>query len=165
MDGAEGRRPLGVKLIAFFFFFEAAALILAVAIGYMYPDLRSRANTFISQRAPLLQAFEIVNIGVKLAPLFALVNIMLPILWSISNTLTTRVSGMIAFLGFLTLGYPESPSVSRRIAVVLGSSVLILGAAELARPFIPPAPLRLASVEFGTDFERESLRVIAPLLR
>jgi heme/copper-type cytochrome/quinol oxidase subunit 4 len=95
--------------------------------------------------------------------LFALINVMLPIVWSISNTLTTRVSGMVAFLGFLTLGYPDSPSVIRRIAVVIGAAVFILAAGELGRSFIPPAPLRLASAEFGTDFERESLQVVSPV--
>jgi hypothetical protein len=95
--------------------------------------------------------------------LFALINVMLPILWSISNTLTTRISGMAAFVGFLTLGYPDSASISRRITVIFASAVLIFGASELGRPFIPPAPLRLASVELGADFDRQSLQILSPL--
>jgi hypothetical protein len=34
---------------------------------------------------------------------------------------------------------------------------------ELGRPFIPPAPLRLVSVELGTDFQKESLQIESPL--
>jgi hypothetical protein len=132
------------------------AFVVLVGLSALVSTLDIIYDRHISVRRYLAAGFFAFN-------LFALINIMLPILWSISNTLTTRVSGMIAFLGFLTLGYPESPSMSRRISAVLGSAVLVLGAAELARPFIPPAPLRLASVEFGSDFERESLRVIAPL--
>lgn len=95
--------------------------------------------------------------------LFALINVMLPILWSVSNTHATQISGVLAFGGLLTLAYPASQSVGRRIMLVLGIGVLILGLVELARPLIPPAPLRLAGVEFGTDFERESLQMISPL--
>lgn len=95
--------------------------------------------------------------------LFALINVMLPILWSVSNTQTTRISGVLAFSGFLTLAYPAAETVIRRLALVLGIGFLILGVVELGRPFIPPAPLRLAGVEFGTDFERESFQVMSPL--
>src|SRR6266498_2388415 len=71
----------------------------------------------------------------------------LPILWSVSNTQTTRISGVLAFAGFLTLGYPAAEAASRRLARVLGIGFLILVQVELGRPFIPPAPLRLAGAE------------------
>ena len=74
MDGIKGSRPLGIKLIAALSLLESAALILAAIVGYLSPDLRPRANVSISQRAPLLQAFDAVDLGVRLAPLFALVN-------------------------------------------------------------------------------------------
>ncbi|HJX11022.1 MAG TPA: DUF5924 family protein [Candidatus Binatia bacterium] len=95
--------------------------------------------------------------------LFTLINVMLPILWSVSNTLTTRVSAALAFLGFLSLYYPMSQSKIRRRALAFGTGILILGLAELGRPFIPPAPLRLATVEFGGDFDKAALRVVSPL--
>jgi len=95
--------------------------------------------------------------------LFALINVMLPILWTVSNTLATRVSAALAFLGFLSLYYPMSQSKIRRRAFAFGTGILILGLAELGRPFIPPAPLRLASVEFGREFDKDSLRVVSPL--
>ena len=95
--------------------------------------------------------------------LFALINVMLPILWSVSNTQTTRISGVLAFAGFLSLAYPASQSIIRRMALVFGIGLIILGVVELGRAFIPPAPLRLASAEFGTDVARESLQIVSPL--
>ena len=95
--------------------------------------------------------------------LFALINVMLPILWSISNTLTTRVSAALAFLGFLSLYYPTSPSKVRRMTFTLATALFIFALVEFGRSFIPPAPLRLASAEFGENFEKASLRVISPL--
>ncbi len=110
-----------------------------------------------------LSANRYLNAGFFAFNLFALINVMLPILWSVSNTLTTRVSGVLAFLGFLTLGYPAAQSFIRRTAMALGVGVLLFALVELGRPFIPPAPLRMASVEFGTDFDRESLQMLAPM--
>jgi Family of unknown function (DUF5924) len=95
--------------------------------------------------------------------LFALINVMLPILWSVSNTLTTRISGVLAFIGFLTLGYPAAPTAFRRITLALGAALICFIATEFGRPFIPPAPLRIATTEFGTAFEPESLQMLAPV--
>jgi hypothetical protein len=95
--------------------------------------------------------------------LFALVNVMLPILWSVSNTLTTRIGAVLAFVGFLTLGYPASQSRGLRIGAVAAIGILILVLVEAGRPLIPPAPLRLASAEFGRDFEKTSLQIVSPL--
>jgi Family of unknown function (DUF5924) len=97
--------------------------------------------------------------------LFALINVMLPILWSVSNTQTTRISGVLAFAGFLSLAYPASQSIIRRLARVFGIGFIILGVVELGRAFIPPAPLRLVSAEFGTDFDRDSWQMISPLTK
>jgi hypothetical protein len=95
--------------------------------------------------------------------LFALVNVMLPILWSVSNTLTTRIGAVLAFVGFLTLGYPASQSRALRIGAVAAVGILILVLVEAGRPLIPPAPLRLASAEFGRDFEKTTLQIVSPL--
>ena len=37
------------------------------------------------------------------------------------------------------------------------------GVVELGRAFIPPAPLRMAGAEFGTDFDRQSFQMVSPL--
>ena len=91
--------------------------------------------------------------------LFALINVMLPVLWSVSNTLTTRVSAALAVIGFLTLYSPPSLSRSRRVGFGFLIAFLLLGLVELGRSFIPPAPLRLASAQFGSGLQQESLQV------
>jgi hypothetical protein len=91
--------------------------------------------------------------------LFALINVMLPVLWSVSNTWTTRLSALLAAMAFLTLFHPLSQAKARRIALGLLVTIFWLVAVEGGRAFIPPAPLRLASAEFGTGFQRDSLRL------
>jgi hypothetical protein len=130
--------------------------VVLVGLSALLSTLDLIYDRHLSVRRGLAVAFFAFN-------LFALVNVMLPILWSVSNTLTTQIGGLLAFIGFLTLGYPASQSIIRRIALVFGIGFLIFGLVELGRPFIPPAPLRLARAEFGTDFERESLQVMSPL--
>jgi hypothetical protein len=89
--------------------------------------------------------------------LFALINVMLPVLWSVSNTWTTRLSALLAAMAFLTLFHPLFRSKRRRVALGLLIAVLWLVAVERGRAFIPPAPLRLASAEFGMGFQQETL--------
>ena len=84
---------------------------------------------------------------------------MLPVLWSLSNTLTTRISAALALIGFLTLYPPPSQSISRRVGFGVLIAVLLVGLVELGRSFIPPAPLRLVSAEFGSGFQQESLQI------
>lgn len=91
--------------------------------------------------------------------LFALINVMLPVLWSVSNTWTTRVSAVVAAMGFLTLYYPLSRWKPRRVVFGALVTIMMVALVEWGRVFIPPAPLRLASAEFGTSFQPESLRV------
>jgi hypothetical protein len=91
--------------------------------------------------------------------LFALINVMLPVLWSVSNTWTTRLSALLAATGFLTLFYPLSHSKRRRMALGVFIAVLSVALVESGRAFIPPAPLRLANAEFGMGFQPESLRL------
>lgn len=97
--------------------------------------------------------------------LFGLINVVLPVLWSVSNLRALRISAVLAFLGFLTLYYRPLQWRSRGIALALLIALFLLGLVELGRSFIPPAPLRLASVQFGRDIQRESLEVESPLTR
>ena len=110
----------------------------------------------LSVRRNLTAAFFAFN-------LFVLINVMLPIVWSISNTVTTRLGGALALLGFLTLSDPPVQSSIRRMAEALGVALVILGLVELGRPLIPPAPLRIADVQVGADFDRELLQIAGPI--
>jgi len=130
--------------------------VMLVGLSALLSTLDLIYDRHLSVRRNLAAGFFAFN-------LFALINVMLPILWSVSNTQTTRISGVLAFAGFLSLAYPASQSIIRRMALVFGIGLIILGVVELGRAFIPPAPLRLASAEFGTDVARESLQIVSPL--
>jgi hypothetical protein len=96
--------------------------------------------------------------------MFVLVNVMLPVVWSISNTAAMRIAGALAILSVVTLNYPAFQSV-RRLAATFGLLLMMVLLVEVGRPFIPPAPLRLVSAEFGRDFHKESLQIVEPLAR
>jgi hypothetical protein len=95
--------------------------------------------------------------------LFALINVMLPVLWSVSNARAMRISAMLAFLGFVTLYYRTAQWRARSVALVLLVALLLLGLVEWGRPFIPPAPLRLGDVQFGRAIQQESLQIESPV--
>lgn len=82
-------RPLGVKLIAAYFFVKAAALILAATIVNARPDLHSEANEFIS-----VVAFKVV---VPLPYLTALLDVAVGLgIWFLkrwSRTLFVLING------------------------------------------------------------------------
>lgn len=71
------KRPLGIKLVAAFYFLESAVLAIAAMVGYFKPELRSGAEAFIAQRAPFLKEFELVNYGLVAAPFLAGVDAVL----------------------------------------------------------------------------------------
>ncbi len=91
--------------------------------------------------------------------LFALVNVMLPVLWSVSNTWTTRISAVIAAFAFLTLFHPLAESKRWRLALGGLVTILLIVVVELGRAFIPPVPLSLANAAFGTSFQPDALRL------
>ena len=132
------------------------AFVILVGLSAILSTLDIVYDRHVSVKRGLTAAFFAFNF-------FALINVMLPILWSVSNTATTRISALLAFLGFLTLRYPSSPSSLRRAAIVSATGFAILGAVEIGRPMIPPVPLRLASVAFGRDFDREAMQVLSPV--
>jgi len=170
-----GRLPLLINFLNKNLYQQMLFFVLPIYYASATPDSRNIVFVLLIGLSALLSTLDIVydrHLAVKryltagffAFNLFALINVMLPILWSVSNTLTTRISGVLAFIGFLTLGYPAAQSFIRRMALVLGAAIAFFALAELGRPFIPPAPLRIASVEFGTEFERQSLQMLAPMM-
>ena len=78
----------------------------------------------------------------------------LPILWQIQSLTALWLAAIIASVGATTLVISEHRLDWQRTwfaggLIVLGLFVLV----EYGRPFIPPAPLRLYSAEFGTQVE------------
>jgi hypothetical protein len=96
--------------------------------------------------------------------LFACINVMLPVLWSISNGASLRVSALLAVVAFATIryGFGELARFDRRRQIGLAAIALILLVA-LGRPLIPPAPLRVLQTEFGTGINRTAFQVTGPI--
>ena len=126
--------------------------VVLLAISALLSTLDVVYDRHLSVRRGLTAIFFAFN-------LFALLNVMLPVLWSIGNDWATRVSALLAGLGFATILRPfaQLPRWQRAFA---GSSVVLLVAlVEFARPLIPPVPLRLAGGQFGSDYQAESKSV------
>ncbi|MGH7815776.1 MAG: DUF5924 family protein, partial [Candidatus Binatia bacterium] len=130
--------------------------VLLVAISAILSTLDIVYDRHLSARRILTAIFFAFN-------LFALINVMLPVLWSVSNTWTTRFAALLAAMGFASLYNPLSQWKPLRAGFGVATSILFLALVELGRAYIPPAPLRLVGAEFGSDFQQESMRVAAPL--
>lgn len=96
--------------------------------------------------------------------LFACINVMLPVLWSISNRVALAVSVALAVVAFATIRYRlrELAQFPVRLHVGLAGIALVLLVA-LGRPLIPPAPLRVLDTAFGEAIDRRALQVVRPI--
>ena len=130
--------------------------VLVLTISAVLSTLDVVYDRHLSVRRGLTALFFAFN-------LFALINVMLPVLWSIGNNWATRVSAVFAALGFVTIFQPFSQVRSRQYAVAVGTSLLLLVIVEFGRPYIPPAPLRVAVAQFGSDYQPES-KSVEPVL-
>jgi len=95
--------------------------------------------------------------------LFACINVMLPVLWSISNRIALPVSAALAVVAFATIRFKfgDLAQFQRRRQVGLAAIALVL-LVSLGRPLIPPAPLRVLSTEFGQGINRQTFEVTRP---
>jgi Family of unknown function (DUF5924) len=96
--------------------------------------------------------------------LFAGVNVMLPVLWGISNLRAFYMGAAVSFLGFATFCFRLShlPLWKARAVITVGGVMLIFFVFG-GRAYIPPAPLRILSAAFGSDFDRTSLKIVNPV--
>ena len=123
-----------------------------LAISAILSTLDVIYDRHLSVRRSLTASFFAFN-------LFALINVMLPVLWSVSNARTTRIAAVMAALGFVSLYHPFPHWIRLRFVCGLGAAILFVVLVELGRAYIPPAPLRLVNADFGTGVERESRQV------
>ena len=96
--------------------------------------------------------------------LFACVNVVLPVLWSVSTAAALRISAALAVLGMMSIAV-ERPRLRRRsttAGLVLGS-LAVAALVEFGRPLIPPAPLRVVRAEFGDQIQRQPPVIPRPL--
>jgi len=112
-------------------------------------------DRYLSTRWHLTALFFMFNV-------FAAINVMLPVLWSISNRWALWVSAILAFCGFASMVYRLSGLYGRAAkAQLAGAACFLFAIVGFFPPWIPPAPLTIVSAEFGTAVR--ALRVVGPL--
>jgi hypothetical protein len=112
-------------------------------------------DRYLSVRWQLTTLFFMFN-------LFASINVMLPVVWSVSHRWALWISAVLAYCGFASMLYRLSGlhgRTAKRLLVMAAVGLFLL--IEIFQPFIPPAPLTLTSAEFGTSVK--SLEIINPI--
>ena len=136
----------GSRNVVFLILLALSALLSTMDIIY---------DRYLSVRWPLASLFFVFN-------LFSAINVMLPVLWAISNHRALWISAVLALGGFASMLYRLSGLRGHQAKLLLGGAALVLLLiVEIFPSFIPPAPLCLASAEFGRGVR--SLRIETPL--
>ena len=127
-----------------------AAAALAATIDVVYDEV-------VTRRKPVL--------GAHLAFLaFATTNVTLPMVWRVGGIWNLGASGALATAVFVS--FVASRGNGRPVRAVLRTSlvaIFFLALVTLGRPAVPPAPLRLVSVTFGTSLAANGRDVASPL--
>jgi hypothetical protein len=98
--------------------------------------------------------------------LFACVNVVLPVLWSVSTATALRISAGLAILAMVSIAVERPGLRPRSAAAGLLLGVLAVAAlVEFGRPLIPPAPLRIVRADFGGEVQRQPPVIPRPLTR
>lgn len=88
---------------------------------------------------------------------FSAVNLILPMLWSVSPRLATPLAALVAVGSAVPLAL-RTGSVGKGAAVRMGVAVAVILAVPLGIPaVVPPVPLRMQSAVFSNDIDRETL--------
>ena len=96
--------------------------------------------------------------------LFACINVMLPVIWNFQNALSLRLSALLALAGFTSFTFALRGVKGRqRLFLVLIAALLLLLVAEVGRPLVPPAPLRLLERSFGLGIDPDEKRLSGAL--
>jgi hypothetical protein len=127
-----------------------ALAALAATIDVVYDEV-------VTRKKPLL--------GLFLAFVaFATVNVTLPMVWRVGGLWNLSASGALAttvFVSFVATRLRARPALAAlRTALV---ALFFLALVTFGRPAVPPAPLRLVSVRFGTALAANGRDVVAPL--
>jgi hypothetical protein len=137
---------LGSRNMVFLVILSISALLSTLDIFY---------DRYLSVRWQLSTIFFAFN-------LFASINVMLPLLWSVNHRWALWISAILALIGFDSMIYRLSGLAGRSAKLLLGgAAIALLLMITIFAPFIPPAPLALASSQFGKSVR--SLRIVGPL--
>jgi len=130
--------------------------VVLIAVSALLSSLDVVYDRQLSVRRSLSAIFFAFN-------LFVLINVMLPVLWSVSNAWAMRASVLCAMVGFVTLYFPwlRLRSFNRVVVAVVAVALVVL--VELGRAYVPPAPLCLVWSEFGREFDKSAMRVTNPV--
>lgn len=94
--------------------------------------------------------------------LFASINVMLPVLWSVSHRWALWISAFLALVGFDSMLHHLSGLHGRSARLLRAvAGIVLLVIITVFASYIPPAPLSLASVQFGKSIR--SLQIEDPL--
>jgi hypothetical protein len=128
-----------------------------VAVSALLSTLDVVYDRFLSVHRGVAAFFFAFNV-------FAVVAVALPLLAGFSNQNALRLATLASAAGFVTIAWRPAKLRRRSAVVGIGAGVvLVLGAGELIRPLVPPAPLRLDGTEFGAGLDRRAIRVTGPL--
>lgn len=133
-----------------FFMVCLALAALAATIDVVYDEV-------VARRRPLFGAF-LAFVA------FACVNITLPMVWRVGGLWNLAASGVLATAVFLSFVAEHEKGHPLRTAVrTAGVGLFFLVLVTLGRPAVPPAPLKLAYVHFGTSLAENGHDVATPL--
>jgi hypothetical protein len=128
-----------------------------VAVCALLSTLDVVYDRHLSVRRSVMAVFFAFN-------LFACINVMLPLLWSISNVTAMRLSAALALVAFVTILFGRRGVTWRKIRTVVAlSAVALVVTVEFGRPLIPPAPLRVVNASFGYDIDRRTMSMPQPV--
>ncbi len=128
--------------------------VLILAASAVLSTLDVFYDRYISAKWSLATLFLAFN-------LFACINVMLPVLWRISNSAALWISTGLTLLCLVTLVSRVTGWRGPRFFFATGSAaLLLLIIVVFLRFLIPPAPLRLAGVTFGKSVR--ALEVVSP---
>jgi len=96
--------------------------------------------------------------------LFAVVGVMVPVLFHLPTLVALGLAALIAWGGFASFCWCHSPLPPRQKRQALaGGALILLALVSLGRAWIPPAPLRLTSAAFGLGFDAAALTLRSPV--
>ena len=128
--------------------------VVFVAVSALASTLDIFYDRHLSVRRRLLAVFFAFN-------LFACINVMLPVLWSISNRVALPLAAGLAMLAFATIRYRWSDLARYQTRAAFGvAACLMILLVGLGRPLIPPAPLRVLRAEFSRGVDRQTLDTV-----